>query len=167
MANQMILELISILDKQRELYRKLLEIAKNKQPTLIKGDLDAIEKFTEQEEKIVVQVGKLEEQRSRVHQALANHFHVPEAEFTLSELASRVGIEVSEKLSQVGDGLKNVLNELKDVNCLNSELIKQSLDFIEFTMNLITSVEETSGYPEKPGESKREQPRARVFDQKV
>ncbi|MHB1167159.1 MAG: flagellar protein FlgN [Carboxydocellales bacterium] len=167
MVDQTVLELMNILDRQRELYRKLLEIAKNKQPVLVKGDLAAIEKFTKQEEKIVVQVGKLEEQRSRVHQALANHFHVPEPEFTLSELASRVGTEVSDKLSQVGDGLKNVLSELKDVNCLNSELIKQSLDFIEFTVNLITNVEETPGYPEKPGESNREQPRARVFDQKV
>lgn len=166
-ADQAVLELIDILDRQRELYRKLLEIAKAKQPVLVKGDLAALEKFTKQEEQIVVQVGKLEEQRSRVHQALANHFHVPEAEITLSELVSRVGTEVSDRLSQVGDGLKNILSELKDVNSLNSELVKQSLDYIEFTVNLITSMGEPPSYPDKPGESKREQPRARIFDQKV
>ncbi|MDA8212021.1 MAG: flagellar protein FlgN, partial [Clostridia bacterium] len=138
-----------------------------KQPVLVKGDLAALEEFTKQEEKIVVQVGKLEEQRSRVHQALANHFHVPEPEITLSELASKLSTELSGKLSQVGDGLKDILTELKDVNSLNSELVKQSLDYIEFTVNLITSMGETPSYPEKPGESKREQQRARIFDQKV
>lgn len=166
-ADQAVLELIDILDRQREFYQKLLEIAKAKQPVLVKGDLAKLEEFTKQEEQIVVQVGKLEEQRSRVHQALANHFHFPEPEITLSEIAAKVSAELSDKLSQVGDGLKDTLNELKDVNNLNSVLIKQSLDYIEFTVNLITSMGETPSYPEKPGESNREQPRARIFDQKV
>ena len=166
-ADQAVLELIDILDRQRELYQRLLEIAKAKQPVLVKGDLAKLEEFTKQEEQIVVQVGKLEEQRSRVHQALANHFHFPEPEITLSEIAAKVSAELSDKLSQVGDGLKDTLNELKDVNNLNSVLIKQSLDYIEFTVNLITSIGETPSYPEKPGELNREQPRARIFDQKI
>lgn len=166
-ADQAVLELIDILEKQRELYKKLLEIAKAKQPVLVKGNLAKLEEFIKQEEQIVVQVGKLEEQRSRVHQALANHFHFPEPEITLSEIAAKVSAELSNKLSQVGDGLKDILNELKDVNNLNSVLIKQSLDYIEFTVNLITSMGETPSYPEKPGEPKREQSRARIFDQKV
>ena len=167
MVDQTVLELINILDRQRELYRKLLEIAKNKQPVLVKGDLAAIERFTKQEEKFVVGVGKLEEQRSRVHQALANHFHVPEAEMTLGDIALRVGAELGDKLTQVGDCLKDILNELKDVNNLNNILIKQSLDFIEFSVNLISSIGETPSYPEQSGVSSKNQTKARLFDQKV
>lgn len=167
MTDQSVLELIEILDRQRELYRKLLEIARAKQPVLVKGDLAKLEEFTRQEEQIVVQVGKLEEQRSKIHQALANHFHFPEPEITLSDIASKVSPELSDKLSQVGDGLKDILNELKDVNSLNNVLIKQSLDYIEFSVNVITSIGETPSYPEKPGESKQGQSKARLFDQKV
>ncbi len=167
MGEQIIIELVDVLELQRKLYQELLEIAKAKQPTLVKGDLAALNEFTLQEEKIVVRVGKLEEQRGRAQQALANHYNIPEEEVTLQTLVAKVDVEHQGRLAEVGQGLKTILGELKNINSMNSELVQQSLGYIEFTVNVITGAEDMLGYPEKPGEATTEQARARIFDRRV
>lgn len=160
-------ELVDILNQQCELYLELLKISKAKQPVLIKGNLEALNNFTLQEEKLIVQVGRLEERRNSVQQALANHFRVSETELTLSNLITRLNGETStQELAEAGKKIKKILKEIKTINSQNNELVKQSLDYIEFNINLITGVVENANYAERPG-TKQGQGRAKLFDQKV
>lgn len=167
MSEQLIGELTTILQKQRELYDQLLGIAKDKKDVLVKADLAALDGYTRQEEKVVLQVGKLEDQRNQVHQALANHFNVQGNEVTIAFLLEKCGAEPGASLSEEATGLKTVLDALRDVNDLNSDLVKQSLDYIEYTVNLLTSMGEVPSYPEKKGASSQEQVRARLFDKRI
>lgn len=138
MSEQLITELTANLEMQRELYDMILVVAKDKKSVLVKGDLAGLDECTRQEEKLVVQVGKLEEERIRIHQALANHFHVQPQEVTIAFLLEKCGQTLSDSFSREAIALRKTLDSLQEVNSLNSDLVKQSLNYIEYARHLVT-----------------------------
>jgi len=45
---------------QYELYQRVLSLGSEKQPVLVKGDLHELERITREEERLILQVGRLE-----------------------------------------------------------------------------------------------------------
>ena len=70
-------------------------------------------------------------------------------------------------LKKISDSIGNTLEELKEINDLNGKLIEQSLEFINFSINLVADVMEGQkvvyeGKKEANGENN-----VRLFDAKV
>ncbi len=156
--------LLETVERQLEIYRKLLALAFDKQPVLVKGKIPELEKMTREEELLILQVGRLEEQRQALHQNLANHFVLSAEELSLSELIRRTDASTSKRFQQVYDEMTEVLGELAEVNQANSELIRNSLDYLNFSLDILLNNEGSPGYDE-PDEKK--QPAAKIFDRKI
>lgn len=165
MLDKLVTTLIYMLEEQARFYKTLLNFAIDKQPILVKGDIEALDKITSLEEDIIIQLGQKEEQRAKVQKALALDLGVPADKITIEMLKDRVEPELGAKLVAVAEHMTGTLKELKDKNDANNQMIKQSLDFIDYTVNVVTSLEEERpSYPQKEGKGKD---RPRIFDQKV
>lgn len=157
--------LLETLEKQLDIYRELLSLALAKKPVLVKGDIPELEKMTKEEELLILQVGRLEEQRGSLHQALANRFVLSPEELSLSELIRRTDDNTSQKFQKVFAEMTDVLKELADINQINIELIKGSLDYIDFSMDILTSTNRAPVYSEQDEDKK--QAAAKIFDRKI
>ena len=131
-------DIVRILDEQEELYGQLLETANEKTPVLVKGDIDQLNAIVQKERKLIARAEQLEQQR-----ILATHRHFVSLGYisrmnTLREVIQSVNQpELKQRLIEQQQELSRLLEELRRVNDLNQQLIRQSLAFIEYSIELL------------------------------
>ena len=140
-------ELITVLKKEDDTYKELLPIAEQKTLIIIRNDLTALQDITEQEQLLIERITALEHKRDEVIVNMGVVLSRNPKTLTLTKLISLLGRQPSEqkKLAELHDSLKAILKRLSDVNLKNQSLIEQSLEMIEFNMNLIQSTRMSPG----------------------
>lgn len=144
-------ELIEILNKQASAYEELLILSTEKKSVIINNDIDALQKITIVENKIVSRSQKFEEKRLELMKDIASVLNRKNEELTLSILEELMkDQEEAPLISAVRIKLKDTVTKLKEANDLNNQLIEGSLDYIEFTMNLVrANLDEGPSYHHK------------------
>lgn len=138
MDSKLINELIDILEQENRIYEEILKISKNKTNIIVEGKVTELENIVKLEQALVIQMGRLENLREEVVEKLAASLRINPSDITISELAKHLEKEQSQKLKNVQDKLGGTLKELRNSNELNSKLIKNSLDYINFSINVLT-----------------------------
>ncbi|WP_292213947.1 flagellar protein FlgN [Butyrivibrio sp.] len=143
--------LISILDQECTMYEKLLELSSRKTPIIIKGDLEALAKITDEEQYVIGDIQSLEKRRLTAMKDIANVLNKDVNSLKLFDL-----IEVLEKrpeeqknLAERRDKLVTVADSVRRVNDQNQELLLSSLEMVQFEMNIIQaskSAPQTANY---------------------
>jgi flagellar biosynthesis/type III secretory pathway chaperone len=137
----MVNELINILNKEAAVYEGVLKLSRSKTDTIIAGRVAELEGVTRLEQSMILQMGKLEEQREELVDRLSVRLKVPAEDITVSSLEKLLEEEQAEKLKACRKTLGRVLKELSDMNELNSKLIRSSLDYIDFSINLLAGTQ--------------------------
>lgn len=140
-------ELITVLTEEQQLYEKIIPIASEKKNVIIKNNLESLQEITEQEQLAIDQVTVLEKKRSEIIVNIGILLNRKPEELTLKEIIRLLENQPKEQkqLSQIHDQLKQTVQELKNINIQNKSLIVQSLEMIEFNMNLIQSTRMSPG----------------------
>lgn len=143
--------LIETLEKENDEYILLIELSKEKTPIIIKGDLPALSDITEREQAVVARIQNLEKKRIQVMKDIAEVTNHRGEELKLTDLIKMMESRPKERdaLTNVHDNLRTTLSGMKKINEQNRELIKNSLEMVEFEMNLVQSMRrapETADY---------------------
>lgn len=140
-------ELIEVLRKEEAVYKELLPIAEKKTQVIIKNDLTALQEITEQEQRTIETVTALEHKRDEVIVNMGVVLNRNPKTLTLKKLIGLLEKQPNEQmeLSKLHDSLTSLLKNLSDANLRNQSLIEQSLEMIEFNMNLIQSTRMSPG----------------------
>ena len=163
-------ELISTLSQEKELYLALLPIAEEKTKAIVANDLEKLQEITDREQESVGRISALERKRDEVITNMGIVVGRKPQELTLTEL-----IRVTEKqrsdqaaLAELKDALGKAVKKLADVNQRNNVLIQQSLEMIQFNMNLLQSTRMVQGnnYTKSAGESMPGAAQTGMFDAK-
>ncbi|MBR2408656.1 MAG: flagellar protein FlgN [Lachnospiraceae bacterium] len=163
-------ELISTLSQEKELYLALLPIAEEKTKAIVANDLEKLQEITDREQESVGRISALERKRDEVITNMGIVLGRKPQELTLAEL-----IRVTEKqrsdqaaLTELKDALGKAVKRLADVNQRNNVLIQQSLEMIQFNMNLLQSTRMVQGnnYTKSAGESMPGAAQTGMFDAK-
>lgn len=143
----LIQELIQTIESEDKLYEDLIPIAVKKTRIIIDNDLDSLQQITEQEQLIVEKLNALERKREEVIVNIGTVINRDPETLTMKKIIAFLGKskEEQDKLTRAHDSLKNKLNNLIEVNNHNKSLIQQSLEMIEFNMNLIQSTRMSPG----------------------
>jgi len=129
--------------QQLDCYKRLMKLEEEKQQALIENAIGQIESVTAQEEKILLEVGRLEEERLYWAEFFAKEIGKKAEEINLSDLAEKFP-----KLETVGRELENQINYLKNVHEINTQLLKNAMNLVEFTLQLLTKEKQTTySYP--------------------
>lgn len=135
-------ELIATLEKENHEYEKLLELSMRKSDAVALRDVAQIEKITDDEQIVVSNITRLDSKREEVTKDIANVINKDVESLKLSVLVELMSRQPSEqkRLSDIHDKLKNTVHRVKMVNESNSKLIAETLEMVEFDMNLLRSM---------------------------
>lgn len=140
-------ELVSILEEEQQIYEALIPIVTEKTKVIIKNNLETLQKITEQEQLVVDKVTVLEKKRSEVILNIGIIMNRKPEELTLAEIIKMLKNQPEEqkRLNDIHNNLKRTIQRLQTINYQNRSLIEQSLEMIEFNMNLIQSTRMSPG----------------------
>lgn len=157
--------LIEILNTETSIYENILKLSKNKTDVIIAGKVSELEGITRLEQSIIIKLGKLEEEREEAVERLAAELDSDAADITLAGLLEILPKEQSEKLKHCHETLSKNFSQLCEANVLNSRLIRNSLEYIDFSINILTNAGSTGNY----GNSGRsdDQRKRNFFDMKL
>jgi hypothetical protein len=133
--------IIQILEQMVDIHKQLLEIETKKTKAIIHNDLDSLNKSIRAESRLIKQVEELEVRRSqesvRMYFSATNVFR---RYVTLNNLITIVfEAETRLALQKLHFQLSSVVNELKKVIQHNRDLLKHSLEFIQFSFDIFVS----------------------------
>lgn len=140
-------ELINVLEQENKEYETLVLLSKEKTPVIVKGDLEKLQRITEVEQEFVGKIRNLERKREEIMADIGNVLSRDPKTTKVTdiiELLSKQPVE-KKRLSEVYDKLKVTLENIKQYNDINANLIKESLEIIEFNLNLVTSLYQDTG----------------------
>lgn len=132
-------ELISVLSEENKEYQDLVILSHEKTNVIVKGDIEYLKQITEVEQNFIARITKLEKKRTEIVNDIGTVLCKNPEELTVKVI---IGLlkgqdEAQRKLSAIYDELKITLNNMVTVNELNKNLVNQSLELIEFDLNLL------------------------------
>lgn len=140
-------ELIATLEEEVEVYQNLIPVERDKTRAVIANDLDSLQEITIREHDLVDRTSALEGKREKVVLDIATVLGLNPRTITLTEIAVALKRQPEDqrRLQEVHDRLRRTVLQLKDINDQNKELLKESLEMVEFNMNVIRSTRMSSG----------------------
>lgn len=131
--------LFKVLEKEFEMYGNILRLCQSEQKDIVEGNLEAIDRNTQEKEKILRGIASLEKYRRAFLSKIAQHFKIHPKQLTLSKLVRLISPQYKDAYVNMENQLQGRLAIVKEVNEVNAELLKTSLDCVEFTLNLFSN----------------------------
>ena len=143
--------LMDLLEQENSEYEKLLELSMQKPPTIIEGDIEKLNKITDDEQIIVGKVNRLDKEREKIMKDIATVLNKDVQTLKLSQLIALLAEKPAQqnRLSAIHTKLKITMDQMVRVNNRNRELIQSSLDMVQYNMNILKSMKaapETANY---------------------
>ncbi len=134
--------LIDVLNKECSEYEGLLKLSTDKTAYIIQGDLENIQKITDEEQLWVSRLNRLEKQRIEVTNDIASVLNKDVATLKITHLVEMLSARPAEQeqLSGAVWRLQDVVYKMREVNERNRVLIQHSLELVEFDLNLLQSM---------------------------
>lgn len=159
-------QLILALDKEYEIYKEVLEVAKQKKQIIVEGKMKELDDITSKEQAIILSIGKLESIREAILKNIVNELDIDEAQ-NISQLSKYLDDKSKKKILAIRDKFKDILIDVRNQNDLNNKLIQQSLEYIEFNKNLLTSLENQGSTYSSNADEKDIKIKNNLFDAKI
>jgi len=140
-------ELIMVLGDEEKIYSEIIPVAEKKTQIIVNNDLQSLNSITEEEQELLGKISKLEKKRQEVIRNIGIVMNKKESELnfvTIIELLNGQEKE-QEELRKLHDKLKRTIDVLSTLNERNQMLIKQSLEMIDFDINLMQSLRTSPG----------------------
>jgi len=129
--------LIKVFEYENKLYTQMLEEAESKTDVIVKGDVNTLQETTLKEQKIINELGKLNNAREQIVAQIAKKADKRPEELTVSGLVDILPEDKAKMLASTRDKLKDTIEKLKYRNDLNQKLLNNAIEFVNFSLNLI------------------------------
>lgn len=134
--------LIEVLNGESSEYEGLLKLSQEKTAYIVQGDLENIQRITDEEQEWVGRLTRLEKKRVEITNDIANVLNKDVTNLKLTNLIQMLEARPAEQkqLSEAVSKLQKAVYEMRSVNERNRELIQHSLELVEFDLNLLQSM---------------------------
>lgn len=134
--------LIDVLNKEHSEYEKLLELSTRKTPVIVRGDLESIQKITDEEQIVVSRINQLEKKREEIIADIANVINKDVETLKLKNIIQMFENRPAEhkQLAEIHDKLQVTVKNMMLINERNRGLLKSSLEMVEFDMNILQAM---------------------------
>lgn len=130
--------LVSVLDEELALYRKLCNLSLQKKEAILKDNIELLTKIIGEERILIVEAERLESKRLSEVVKIAQELGL-NGDVKLSDLRSFLDSEEFSPLEERANQLKAVLNELKEINETNRYLVESTLKYISYFIDSLMS----------------------------
>jgi len=134
------------LKMQIELFEKLIELEKAKQQALVNNRIQVLEMVTAQEEKILLDVSRLEEERLYWADFFAQETGKKREDITLRDLET-----VHPVFKDIRAQLEKEIREIQFLKETNTKLLEHAIGLVNITINALTSTSKATYSPNNKG----------------
>ena len=143
--------LIDTLEKENTEYEGLLELGLEKTGIIIRNDVNGLSRMVEKEQLVMERIIALEKKRTEVSNDIADVLNKDVKTLTLTRLIELLSSQEKERdaLISIHDRLSLTMKRMVDLNDRNRALLDQSMEMLQFEMNLVQSMRrgpETNNY---------------------
>lgn len=129
--------LIKALEYEELLIGNLISIGKEKTALLTKNQPLDLPAITAKETALIEQMNQLEKVRMQLNAKAAEQLAISGPSPTITVLCDRLDPQAAAKLSTMRDRLRAAMQELQQRNSINAELLQQSIDYVNFNLQLL------------------------------
>jgi hypothetical protein len=151
------------LNELLSLHENLLKLSFEKKDILIKGDTDQLRLITGKEQKLIKAIQK----KNHGLQSNCKCFLGSEQKQTLNDVIKKVDDKTKDKISEIKRKLEEVLGLIRTQNDTNQQLIKQSLQFIDVSIDLLKPDIDTYNYNRSDSKNPYEKEGYSIFESKI
>lgn len=159
-------QLIVALNKEYEIYQEILEMQKNKRRIIIEGRIKELDNITGKEQAMILSIGKLENIRESIIKNIVKELNIDEIE-NISQMAEYLDSKSKKEITAIKDKFAEILKRVKNENDLNGKLIRQSLEYIEFNKNLLTTLDSKGSIYSSNADEGHVDVKNNLFDAKI
>lgn len=143
--------LITSLEEESNLYDALIKESMEKTPVIVANDINRLSEANTREQKIVDDITAVAHKREMAMKEIATVLGKDANTITVSEIIQTMEKqpEFQHPLIVVKDRMVKQVEELRQINIHNQELLQTSLEMTEYSINLIQSMNqapETANY---------------------
>ena len=143
--------LITILEQESELYEQLIKESMDKTPVIVSNDLQRLSEANDREQRIVDEITSISHKRNQALGEIATVLGKDADTITVSEVIELMAKqpEFQHPLIAVRDKMLKQADLLRQVNVHNQNLLKESFEITEYSINLMQSMNqapETANY---------------------
>lgn len=143
--------LITILEQESELYERLIKESMDKTPVIVSNDLQRLSEANDREQRVVDEITSISHKRNQALGEIATVLGKDADTITVSEVIELMAKqpEFQHPLIDVRDKMLKQADLLRQVNVHNQNLLKESLEMTEYSINLMQSMNqapETANY---------------------
>lgn len=143
--------LITILEQESELYERLIKESMDKTPVIVSDDLQRLSEANDREQRVVDEITSISHKRNQALGEIATVLGKDADTITVSEVIELMAKqpEFQHPLIAVRDKMLKQADLLRQVNVHNQNLLKESLEMTEYSINLMQSMNqapETANY---------------------
>lgn len=161
-------QLTTLLTDTLHVYQALLDLSRRKHDILVAANAKELEVITGQEEKLILQAGKLEGLRQSVLRELAAALNMRVEDLTLTRLIELADDNTAPQLTKLQADFADLTGELAQANDLNARLLQQALTYINYNVNILTQNASGPTYGATPQQAAADVAAHRaLFDQKI
>ncbi len=144
-------ELTTVLEKETAEYKKLSELSEELRKALVASDVPAVERLTAAQEETANDIRSLDGRRAHIMEDIAVVLNKDPKTLRVSDLEATLANQPvqQQRLAAVRTELKQTMDGLKRINHTNQTLLRQSMELLEFDLNLFRSMRqapETANY---------------------
>lgn len=143
--NADVLELVEIVQLEIGAFEALLETLTQEQVALVTQDLSGVEEAVTNQQALVERARSLEAARINVVERLRTLDDGAPGTVTLKELIDRIENPQAQKLREMREQLLTLQAEIRRVNRHNSALVKQSMKYVDKTLQILTGAGRAPG----------------------
>ena len=147
-------ELMDVLEQECTIYENLFRVSDTKTQAIIKGDIEQLQKITDDEQNVIDKVLVLEKRRQTIVDNIAVVLNQKNKDMTVADIIRVMEHqpEYQKPLSELHHRLRSVVMQLQQVNAQNRGLLENALEMTEFNINILQTAgqaPETANYDKK------------------
>ena len=133
--------LIGVLQEELDTYKEFIPVLQDKTVAVIKNETDKLQNISTTEQQYLDKINNLENKREEIVKNMAIVFDKDYKTLTIKSIIKMLDNQPKDQqaLSKIHDELISTVKVIIDINTHNKSLIEQSLEMIEFNMNVIRS----------------------------
>ncbi|MFZ0370831.1 MAG: flagellar protein FlgN [Halobacillus sp.] len=158
---------IQCMDHLKQLHESLLILSRKKTEALKSNDTNSIQQLLTQERKHVQAINKVEKQRGEAVVSWCEAQGLSTYEPTISNIIANLEGDSQAKLEAIYEEMILVLSSLKQQEQLNAQLTKQSLQFINMSLDMLQPSLDSVNYGGKSAPSRNHKSKRSTFDSKA
>ena len=156
--------MITVLEQLLSLHEELFEKSKTKTEVIKVGDIEALKAITNEERKLIKMVNTAQKDLLNHAKDFLEQRSISVDTPTLQDCLPYVKAQEHQTLTTLQSQLVEKVSLLKKQNDLNQQLLKQSLSFVQLSLDLLTPEIDTYNYERPDSSQPYEQHGRSLFD---